>query len=125
MFPAVPGDSSGGDLCLYFRDGSTGSPLSIYAWGYGDTGTLVQGGKPINSPTDNIYPTFEQPFTARASSPFTYSADSFTAPIIGSARIIFTRLKQTINGQEQTVIVLLNGGYNTARPAKRDDRVPI
>ena len=126
MFPAIPGDSSGGDLCLYFRDSYTGSPLSIYAWGYGDTGTLVQGGKPINSPTDNyIYPTFEQPFTARASSPSTYSAASSTAPIIGSARIIFTRLKQTINGQEQTVIVLLNGGYNTARPAKRDDRVPI
>ena len=126
MFPAIPGDSSGGDLCLYFRDGSTGSPLSIYAWGYGDTGTLVQGGKPINSPTDNyIYPTFEQPFTARASSPSTFSSASSTVPIIGSARIIFTRLKQTINGQEQSVIVLLNGGYNTARPAKRDDRVPI
>lgn len=125
MFPAIPGDSSGGDLCLYFRDGNSGSPLSIYAWGYGDTGTLVQGGKPINSTDNYIYPTFEQPFTARASSPSTYSSASFTAPIIGSARIIFTRLKQTINGQEQTVIVLLNGGYNTARPAKRDDRVPI
>lgn len=127
MFPAIPGDGSSGDLCLYFRDGYTGSPLSIYAWGYGDTGTLVQGGKPIDSPNDNyIYPTFEQPFTARSSSPgSSYNSTPFTAPIIGSARIVFTRLKQTVDGQEKTIIVLLNGGYNTARPAKRDDRVPI
>lgn len=127
MFPAIPGDGSSGDICLYFRDSYTGSPLSIYAWGYGDTGTLVQGGKPIASPNDNyIYPTFEQPFTARSSSPgSSYNSTTFTAPIIGSARIVFTRLKQTVDGQEKTIIVLLNGGYNTARPAKRDERVPI
>ena len=126
MFPAIPGDGSSGDLCLYFRDTYTGSPLDIYAWGYGE-GTLVGSNKPINSPpNDNyIYPTFEQPFTARSSSPSSYNSTPFTAPIIGTARIVFTRLKQTIDGQEKTIIVLLNGGYNTARPAKRDDRVPI